>query len=1018
MGQAEHGAGHQHGGAVRIRGMRTPDAAGTGPGAAMGIEPAELAAAIRRAGATDVSASALHRAAYSSDASAYRVVPAVVVAPRHADEVAAALSACRVLGVPVTCRGAGTSIAGNAVGTGAVLDFSRHMNRVLAVDAQARTAVVQPGVVQARLHRAVGPHGLRFGPDPSSHTRCTIGGMIGNNACGSRALRYGRTSDNIAELEVLTAAGTQLRLAGPAAAPASPPGATGPGAPGPPATTGTGTTGPPGATEPPELAAARAAVRSGLAAIRTELGQFGRQVSGYALEHLLPERGFDVRRALVGSEGTLAIVTGATVRLAAEPGHRVLAVLGYPDMAAAADAVPAILAHGPAACEGLDARIVDAVRRDRRAGAAVPALPRGSGWIFAEVTGPTASAATDSARRLIGDGGALEGMVVTDPAHAAALWRIREDGAGLAGRTPAGLPAYPGWEDSAVPPAVLGRYLRDLEELLRQYSLTSVPYGHFGDGCLHLRLDFPLAAPDGPALLRRFMADAARLVASYGGSLSGEHGDGRHRSELLPVLYSPPVIELFGRVKAAFDPAGLLNPGVLVVPRPLAADLRPAGLRPVRESLALRYPHDGGDFSAAVHRCTGVGKCRADPIPGGRVMCPSYLATGQEEHSTRGRARVLQEMVNGSLITGGWRSDEVREALDLCLSCKACAAECPAGVDMAAYKAEVLHQAHRHRLRPRSHYALGQLPRWAALAALAPGPVNALLSAAPAARAARFAAGIDQRRGLPRFAPATLRSWYRRHQPARPSGERSARPGRPPAPRPGRPAVLIPDTFTSYFAPQTGVAATRLLEEAGYRVSLPGRRVCCAITWISTGQLDAARRILRRTVAALLPAAQAGIPLVGLEPSCTAALKSDAVNLLGTAAARTVAGAVSTLAEALAAAPGWQPPRLDGVPVLAQPHCHHSAMLGWDADESLLRAAGAQLIRLGGCCGLAGNFGVERGHYEVSVAVAQTALLPAVRAAPPGTVLLADGFSCRTQLADLAGLRARHLAELLRGTRA
>ena len=948
----------------------------------------------------DVSARTLHRAAYSSDASAYRVVPAVVAAPRDADETAAALRACRELGVPVTCRGAGTSIAGNAVGAGLVLDFSRHMNRVLDVDPQARTATVQPGVVQARLQRAAAPHGLRFGPDPSSWTRCTIGGMIGNNACGSRALRYGRTSDNVAGLEVLTAAGTRLRLTGPPGTAGARPGpAASPGVPQPP-----GVSPPPEhpeLAELPELAAARAAARGGLAAIRTELGRFGRQVSGYALEHLLPERGFDVRRMLVGSEGTLAVVTGATVQLVEEPAHRVLAVLGYPDMAAAADAVPAILPHQPAACEGLDARIVAAVR-SQRGRAAVPDLPPGSGWLFAEVTGPTAAAAAAAARRLLADGAALDAAVITDQAHAAALWRIREDGAGLAGRSPAGRPAYPGWEDSAVPPAVLGRYLRELEELLRQHGLTSVPYGHFGDGCLHMRLDFPLAAPGGPAVLRRFMADAAGLVAGYGGSLSGEHGDGRHRSELLPVIYSPPVIELFGQVKAAFDPDGLLNPGVLTAPRPLDADLRPAGQRPVRGSLALRYAGDGGDFAAAVHRCTGVGKCRADPVPAGRVMCPSYLATGQEEHSTRGRARVLQEMVSGSLVTGGWQAAEVREALELCLSCKACAAECPAGVDMAAYKAEVLHQAYRRRLRPRSHYALGQLPRWAALAALAPGPVNALLAAGPAARAARYAAGMDQRRGLPPFAPVTLRAWHRRHRDqGRPGGRAS------------RPALLIPDTFTNYFAPQAGAAAVRLLADAGYQVSLPRQRVCCAITWISTGQLDAARRILQRSVAALLPAARAGTPLIGLEPSCTATLKSDAVDLLGTAAAKTVAGAVSTLAETLTAAPGWLPPRLDGVPVLAQPHCHHSAVLGWDADEALLRAAGAQLTRVAGCCGLAGNFGVERGHYEVSAAVARTALLPAVAAAAPGTVLLADGFSCRTQLADLAGARARHLAELL-----
>jgi FAD/FMN-containing dehydrogenase/Fe-S oxidoreductase len=956
------------------------------------VTPGELAAALRRAGIKDVGASTLDRAAYSSDASCYRVVPAAVVRPHDADEVAGALAVCRDLGVPVTCRGAGTSIAGNAVGTGLVLDFSRHMNQLRSVDAEARTAVVQPGLVQAQLHREL-PAGLRFGPDPSSHTRCTIGGMIGNNACGSRALRYGRTSDNVLALDALTASGTRLQLGSPTAAP--------------------GVTGPAGAAlaspeSVPELAALRDVIASGLGPIRTQLGQFGRQVSGYALEHLLPENGFDVRKAMVGSEGTLAVVTEATLRLVAEPQFRVLAVLGYPDMASAADAAPGVAAHLPTACEGLDSRIVDAVRAQRGA-TAVTDLPRGSGWLFAEFAAATAAEAQAAARRCVASAGALDGAVVTDPRQAAALWRIREDGAGFASRSPDGQPAYPGWEDSAVPPASLGPYLRELEELLRQYELTGLPYGHFGEGCLHLRLDFPLARPDGAGIMRAFMFDAARLVARYGGSLSGEHGDGRARSELLPLMYSPEVLDLFRQVKTVFDPSGLLNPGILVQPRPLDADLRAIRSRPVRGPLALAFASDHGDFAAAAHRCSGVGKCRADSTATGGVMCPSYLATRDEQHSTRGRSRVLQEMVNGTLVTGGWRSPELHEALDLCLSCKACAAECPAGVDMAAYKAEVLHQSYRRRLRPRSHYALGQLPRWARLAAKAPRLANAIIALPGAARAARFLAGIDQRRQLPTFATEPLR-------PPAATTATTAMPATAPAGTTAvtaRPVLLFADTFTRYFSPEIAGAAIRVLEDAGFSVTLTSPAACCAITWISTGQLGAARRILRRTVDELLPAATAGIPIVGLEPSCTATLRSDAAELLDSPAAATVAGAVRTLSELLAEVPGWQPPSLDGTELVAQPHCHHHAVMGWDPDEALLRQAGAQVTRVGGCCGLAGNFGVERGHYEVSVAVAENALLPAVKAAPGDAVLLADGFSCRTQLADLTGRPAQHLAQLL-----
>jgi FAD/FMN-containing dehydrogenase/Fe-S oxidoreductase len=933
-----------------------------------------VAAALRRAGVADVDDSVLERALYSSDASLYRVVPAVVAHPRGTGEVAAALEVCRTLGVPLTCRGAGTSIAGNAVGTGVVLDFSRHMNEVLGVDPDARTATVQPGVVQARLQRAAAPFGLRFGPDPSTHNRCTIGGMIGNNACGSRALRYGRTSDNVLALDVLTAAGHRLRLAGPGA--------------------------PAGRDDSGQLTGLRDIVAGGLATIRTELGRFGRQVSGYALEQLLPERGFDVRRGLVGSEGTLAVVTEATVRLVPDPPHRVLTVLGYPDMAAAADAVPSILPSAPVTCEGLDSRIVDVVRA-RRGAAAVPGLPRGSGWLFAEVAAGSEAEALARARELAAGADAVAAMVVSDPAHARALWRIREDGAGLAGRTAEGVPAYPGWEDSAVPPDALGAYLRDLDGLLGEYGLAGVPYGHFGDGCLHLRLDFPLGRADGRAVLRSFLADAARLVARYGGSLSGEHGDGRTRSELLPVMYSPRAIELFGAVKAFFDPDGLLNPGVMVQPRPLDADVRASQIRPVRGSLALAYAHDGGDFAAAVHRCSGVGKCIADTTAAGGVMCPSYLATRNEKDSTRGRARVLQEMVNARLVTGGWRAPEVHAALDLCLACRACSSECPAGVDMAAYKAEVLYQAYRRRVRPRSHYTLGWLPRWARLASALPGLANATLAAPALGRAARLAAGIEPRRDLPSFAPQTFRSWYVRRAAGRAAG--------------GTPVVLFVDTFTNHFDPQVAIAAVRVLEDAGFSVRIPRRPACCALTWISTGQLGAARRILRRTVGELSAAAGEGIPVVGLEPSCTAVLRSDSAELLGTPAARALAGSVRTLSEILSGVPGWEPPALGGAPVLAQPHCHHSAVLGWDADAALLRRAGAELTRVGGCCGLAGNFGVERGHHDISVAVAETALLPAVRSAGPETILLADGFSCRTQLASLAGRPGMHLAQLLAG---
>ncbi|WP_328467928.1 FAD-binding oxidoreductase [Actinoplanes sp. NBC_00393] len=923
---------------------------------------ADLVARLRQAGVTDVLTDAAHRSAYASDASLYRVVPQAIVRPRHDDDVAAALQVCRELGVPITARGAGTSVAGNAIGPGLVLDFSRHMNRVLEVDPESRTARVQAGTIQATLQAAAKPYGLRFGPDPSTHTRCTIGGMIGNNSCGSRTLGYGRTSDNVAGLTAFTIDGEQL------------------------------------VTDPLKGAekvtgALRDLIGANLAVGRTEFATFGRQVSGYAVEHLLPENGFNLTEFLVGSEGTLAVITEATVKLVADPTFRTLVVLGYPDFGAAGDIIPTILEFKPTACEGLDHRICDVVR-SRRGPDAVPPLPGGTAWLMVEIAGEDQEEVRDRVGKLVAVAAAVDSLVVEDTAKAAPLWKIREDGAGLAGRAPSGLPAHAGWEDAAVPPAKIGAYLRDFDALTEQHGLSAMPYGHLGDGCVHVRLDFPLDKPGGPGKFRAFLEDAADLVVSYGGSLSGEHGDGRARSELLTRMYSPEAINLFRQIKHTFDPGNLLNPGNLVDPDPVDANIRVSQARPVRTELALAYHHDGGDFNQAVHRCTGVGKCRADTTVLGGVMCPSYLATKNEKDSTRGRARVLQEMLDGDLAPD-WRAEAVHDALDLCLSCKGCASDCPTGIDMAAYKSEVLHQSYKGRARPRSHYTLGWLPRWSRLASKMPALAN-LMTRMPGIRGlALYLAGVDKRRNIPAFADKTFRGSY---QPV----------------KTGKPVVLFVDSFTDHFSPEIAEAAVEVLVDAGYAPQITSRKACCGLTWISTGQLDAARRILGRTVDELHDAVKKGIPIVGLEPSCTGVLRGDAVELVDNEAARAVAEATKTVAELLAATPGYTPPSLTGVRVIAQPHCHHHAVMGWDADAKLLKKAGATVKRLGGCCGLAGNFGVERGHYEVSVQVAEQQLLPALEKAEEGDIFLADGFSCRTQSADLADTPGKHLVQLLR----
>ncbi len=641
---------------------------------ALPAEVTELVLTLKRRGLGGViDSTRLTRALYSSDASLYRVVPQAVARPRTVDDLLSVLDAARAVGMPVTTRGAGTSCAGNAVGPGLIIDTVRHLNRIQLIDPEARTAQVEPGVVQSSLQAAAAPYGLRFGPDPSTHTRCTIGGMIGNNACGPRGLGYGKTADNVVDLDVVTGSGERISAADTR-----------------------------DLDRFASLTALQSLVQANLATIRTEFGRFGRQVSGYSLEHLLPENGFNVPRFLAGTEGTLGVIVGATVRLVADAPEKIMIALGYATMADAGDAAPLVLPHRPTAVEGLDRRIVEVVRRTR-GDAAVPPLPRGDGWMFVELVGDDAGELRARADALIADAEAIDAFAVTDPVQALALWKIREDGAGLAGVS-LSRPAYPGWEDAAVPPARLGAYLRDFDALLAEHGLDGLPYGHFGDGCVHTRIDFPLTDPGGREVYRTFVEQAAALVAGYGGSMSGEHGDGRARSALLPAMYSPAAIDLFGQVKACFDPENVLNPGVLVDPRPVDSDLRTT-------ALVGKVDH----FAEAVHRCTGVGKCLADNTPGLGVMCPSYLATRNEKDSTRGRARVLQEMINGDVIQLGWKSPAVHQALDLCLSCKGCARDCPTGIDMAAYKAQVLDRTYAGRIRPRSHYALGWLPRWGRL---------------------------------------------------------------------------------------------------------------------------------------------------------------------------------------------------------------------------------------------------------------------------------------------------------------
>jgi FAD/FMN-containing dehydrogenase/Fe-S oxidoreductase len=953
------------------------------------------------------------RAAYAHDGSNYRQPPLGVVVPRTTDAAVAAVAVCAEFGAPVLSRGGGTSLAGQCCNTAVVIDWTKYCHQVLSVDPGGRTAIVQPGIALDKCNDAVRKYGLMVGPKPSTHVSCTIGGMIGNNSCGSSAQAYGKMADSVRRLEILTYDGLR---------------------------TWTGLT---SDVDYEQILAAggrkadiyrrlREIRDNYLGLIRTRYPDIPRRVSGYNLDYLLPEKQFHVARALVGSESTLVTVLTAEISLVEIPKHRSLVVLGYPDIAQAGDVVPLVISHHPLICEGLDDVLISLEREEHLADDALNKLPEGSGWLMVGFGGDTEEEAGEKAQALIravqadGDHPKPQVAYTEDPAVEDNLDQVRELGLGATAYPPHKHETHEGWEDAAVPPDRLGDYLRDFRTLLARHDYHGASlYGHFGQGCVHTRIPFELRTDEGIANYRSFAEDAADLVVSYGGSLSGEHGDGQSRGELLPKMFGPELVRAFGELKDVFDPDNRMNPGKVVRPYRLDENLTRRGFFPREPRTFFHYPHDDGKFSArAASRCVGIGKCRGDE---GGVMCPSYRVTREEEHSTRGRARLLMEMVRGEVITDGWHSTEVRDALDLCLACKGCRKECPVDVDMATYKAEFLAHHYAGRIRPAAHYSMGWLPLLARLVTAVPGlpgMVNLAGRTPGLSSLTKRAGGIDARRDLPRFAGQRFTSWYARRR-GRSAPTSSSAPGISPPPH-SRRVVLWPDTFSNNFHPEVAQAAVTVLERAGFTVDVPVKPLCCGLTWISTGQLGVARRVLRRTIKALLPDLRAGVPVVVLEPSCAAVFRADAAELLGSDDARLLAERTRTLAELLVEA-GWQPDGLleglsregpDGARTnhaIAQVHCHQHAIMGFDPDTEILRRAGCDVDVLDtGCCGLAGNFGFERGHYDVSAACAERGLWPAARQAGPDTAILADGFSCRTQLAaGRTGRKGLHLAQLL-----
>jgi FAD/FMN-containing dehydrogenase/Fe-S oxidoreductase len=950
--------------------------------AATTVDAAELARDLRARVAGEVRFDDGSRALYATDASNYRQVPIGVVVPRSVDDVVETVAACRRFGAPVLARGGGTSLAGQCCNVAVVIDTSKHLNRVLEVDPGRRRARVEPGVVLDDLRRAAERHHLTFGPDPATHRHCTVGGMIGNNSCGVHSVMAGRTEDNVHELDVLTYDGLRLRV---------------------------------GPTPPAVLArmvaegGRRGEIYAGLQAlagrydalVRARYPDIPRRVSGYNLPALLPENGFDLARALVGTESTCVLVLEATVRLIDSPPARALAVLGYPDVYQAADDVPFVLESGPIALEAWEENLLAEFRRTGVHPDKLRLLPPGGGWLIAEFGGADRAEAQDKARALAARVQARPRppavALYDDPAAEAHIWRIREWGLAAAAGGPGRGTRWEGWEDSAVAPARLGAYLRDLRALLDRYRYHADFYGHFGQGCVHMRIDFDLQSAPGIAAYRAFMREAAELVVGYGGSLSGEHGDGQARAELLPVMFGPELVQAFGEFKAIWDPDGRLNPGKVVDPFRMDENLRLAAYHPPPTETRFRFPADGGSFARAALRCVGVGECRR--LEGG-TMCPSFMVTREEKHSTRGRARLLFEMLSGDAVRGGWRDEHVKEALDLCLACKGCRSDCPARVDMATYKAEFLSHYYAGRLRPRAAYAMGLVHWWARLGAQAPGLVNALTQNEPWAGLLKAAGGIARQRRLPALARRTFRSWF--------AGRAAVRSG-------GPRVIVWPDTFNDHFHPESARAAVAVLESAGFEVALPPRPLCCGRPLYDSGMLDRARSLLRDVLQAMRPEIARGTPVVVLEPSCLAVFRDEALNLLADDhEARRFARQCLTLAEFLEReAPQAAWPRLDRRAIV-HGHCHQKAVIGLDSDLRALERLGVSYELLdSGCCGMAGAFGFEADKYEVSMQIGERVLLPAVRGASEDALVVSDGFSCREQIVQGTGRRALHLAEVI-----
>ncbi len=944
------------------------------------------------------------KALYSSDASNYRQVPLAVVVPANVDDLVATVTVCRRNDVPFLPRGGGTSQNGQCVNVAVVADASKYVNRVVSVDPAARTAIVEPGVVCDTLRDAAEQHGLTFAPDPATHSRCTLGGMIANNSCGAHSVMAGKTVENIEALEIVTYDGARFWV---------------------------------GPTQDDELEriiaaggrqgeiyAALRQLRDKYAdLVRAKFPQIKRRVSGFNLDQLLPENGFNVARALVGTEGTCAITLQAKVRLVKSPAKRVLLTLGFTDIFTAADAVPHFMHCGPIAIEGLDRAIIRGLQARGLKKEEIALLPAGDAWVVLEFGADTHDEAVLQARAAAeyfasGAAGSDVSMVlVEDRALQAKVWSIRETGASAVALSvdPARPDPIVGWEDAAVDPLRLGDYLRAFQAMVDRYGYETSLYGHFGDGCVHARITFDLRTAEGIATWRGFLREAAELVVEFGGSLSGEHGDGQAKAEFLPIMYGPELMQAMEQFKAIWDPANRLNPGKVVHAYRADENLRmgPAYRTVTLQTRLTFASQEGEGFQRAVERCIGMGKCRS--LEGG-TMCPSYRATREEKYSTRGRAHLFWEMLQGEVIKDGWQSREIKEALDTCLACKGCKSDCPTHTDMATYKAEFLSHYYETNRRPRQAMFMGRIGEWAPIAARFPRLANFMTSAPGLASLGKWMAGVAQARELPKFAKQTYRERARLAAfdlgLSKPATPKPVAPG-PAAPKPvARKVILWVDTFSDHFSPEIAEAAADVLTQLGWQVVLPENRLCCGRPLYDFGLLDRARQLLVNVLDDLADDIAAGVPLVGLEPGCLSVFKDELLKQLPDHAQAKRLSAQTFLFSDFVVREPYDWPRLDAE-VVVHGHCHQKALFGMQGDTALLERLDVKWKLLDtGCCGMAGSFGFNAEHHELSEKIGEDKLFPAVRGAAAQTIVLTNGFSCREQIEHGTGRHALHIAQL------